>query len=182
MLAVALGFACEPLACFKSFWPLALAQQAPPAIIFHALRRLGGAVLFRSSRPSPSWGFPFWPSGLTIRRSRPPTAAAELRALVPHRIRFIWPMLFQPAFSFSGVIQRLAGRCSGLRLRAACLFQAFLASGAFTASATSYHFSRIAPPRWRGAFSQFAPVAKLGLPVLAIGSNCSSQPTAYGGG
>ena len=28
-------------------------------------------------------GAPFWPSGLTIRRSRPPTAAAELRALVP---------------------------------------------------------------------------------------------------
>ncbi len=28
-------------------------------------------------------GAPFWPSGLTVRRSRPPTAAAELRALVP---------------------------------------------------------------------------------------------------
>ena len=27
------------------------------------------------------WALPFWPSGLTIRRSRPPTAAAELRAL-----------------------------------------------------------------------------------------------------
>ena len=74
------GFACGPLACFKPFWPLALSQQARPAIIFHALRRLGGAVLFRSSRPSPSWGYPFWPSGLTVRRSRPPTAAAELRA------------------------------------------------------------------------------------------------------
>jgi len=182
LLAVALGFACEPLACFKPFWLLALSQQAPPAIIFHELRRLGGVVLFRSSRPSPSWGFPFWLSGLTVRRSRPPTAAAELRALVPHRNRFIWPMLFQPAFSFSGVIQRLVCRPSGLRLRAACFFQAFLASGPCVAAASSYHFSCAASPRWRSAFSQFAPVAKLGFPVLAIGSNCSSQPTAYGGG
>ncbi len=102
--------------------------------------------------------------------------------LVPRRSRFIWPMLFQTAFSFSGVIQRLAGRCSGLRLRAACLFQVFLATCPCAASATSYHFSCVAPPRWRSAFSQFAPVAKLGFPVLAIGSNHSSQPTAYGGG
>ncbi|WP_291220213.1 DUF1010 domain-containing protein [Dokdonella sp.] len=91
-------------------------------------------------------------------------------------------MLFPTAFSFSGVIQRLVCRFSGLRLRAVYLFQAFLASGAFTASASSYHFSCFASPRWRSAFSQFAPVAKLGFPVLAIGSNCSSQPTAYGGG
>ncbi|WP_461468513.1 DUF1010 domain-containing protein [Melaminivora sp.] len=91
-------------------------------------------------------------------------------------------MLFQTAFSFSGVIQRLAGRLSGLRLRAVCLFQAFLASGPFVASAVSYYFASIAPPRWRNAFSQFAPVVKVGLPVLAIGSNCSSQPTAYGVG
>ncbi|MGD9774727.1 DUF1010 domain-containing protein, partial [Diaphorobacter sp.] len=36
--------------------------------------------------------------------------------------------------------------------------------------------------RWRNAFSQFAPVVNFGLPVLASGSNYSSQPTAYGGG
>ena len=41
---------------FKSFWPPALVQQAPPAIIFQAVRRLRGAVLFRSLRPSSSWG------------------------------------------------------------------------------------------------------------------------------
>ncbi|QIL44054.1 DUF1010 domain-containing protein [Acidovorax sp. HDW3] len=91
-------------------------------------------------------------------------------------------MLFQTAFSFSGVIQRLACRFSGLRLRAACLFQAFLAAGPCVASASSYHFASVVPPQWRFAFSQFAPVAKLGLPVLASGSNCSSQPTAYGVG
>lgn len=45
------------------------------------MRRLGGVLLFRSSRPSLSWVFPFWRPGLTFRRSRPNTAAAELKAL-----------------------------------------------------------------------------------------------------
>ena len=149
---------------------------------FPTLRRLSGAALFRSSRPSSSWCFPSWHPGLTFRRSRPPTAASELKALVPRRNRFIHVMLFQMAFSFSGVMQRLACRFSGLRLRAVCLFQAFLAAGPCVASASSYHFASIAPPRWRFAFSQFAPFVKLGLPVLASGSNFSSQPTAFGVG
>ncbi len=68
-------------ASFKPFWPLALAQQAPQAIIFAALRRFRGPALFRGLRPSSSLGAPFRPSGLTVRRSRPPTASAELRAL-----------------------------------------------------------------------------------------------------
>ncbi|QIL44069.1 DUF1010 domain-containing protein [Acidovorax sp. HDW3] len=88
-------------------------------------------------------------------------------------------MLISTAFSFSGVMQRLAGRFSGLRLRAVCLFQAFLAAGPCVASAASYHFASVAPPRLRSVFSQFVPVTKLGFPVLAIGSNCSSQPTGY---
>jgi len=91
-------------------------------------------------------------------------------------------MVYQTAFGFSGAIQRWVCRFAGLRLRVARQFQAFLASGAFTASASSYHFCKTSPPRWRSAFSQFMPVAKLGLPVLASGSNCSSQPTAYGVG
>ena len=66
-----LGFAFWRCAYFKSFWPLALAQQAPPAIIFQALRRFRGAVLFRSLRPSSSWGFQFWLLGLTVQSSRP---------------------------------------------------------------------------------------------------------------
>ena len=66
-----LGFAFWRCAYFKPFWLLALAQQAPPAIIFQALCRLRGAVLFRSSRTSSSWGFPFWLLGLTLRSSGP---------------------------------------------------------------------------------------------------------------
>jgi len=54
-LAVFPGFACGRFACFKSFWPLALAQQAQAAIILQALRRLGGTLHSRSSRPSSSW-------------------------------------------------------------------------------------------------------------------------------
>ena len=77
------GFAFGRCVSFKHFWPLTLIGCAPIAIILQALCRLGGAALFRSSRPSSSWGFPFWRLGLTVRRSRPPTAAAELRALVP---------------------------------------------------------------------------------------------------
>ena len=88
-------------------------------------------------------------------------------------------MLFQTAFSFSGVIQRLAGRFSGLRLHSLRQFSAFWAADPFVTSVNSYHFASVAPPQWRFAFSQFAPVVKVGLPVLAIGSNCSSQPTGY---
>ena len=56
-------------------------------------------------------------------------------------------------------------------------FQAFLASSPCAASASSYHFSSIASPPWRTAFSRFAPVVNLGLPVLASGSNCAVKPT-----
>ena len=65
------GFALGRCAVFKPFWPLALAQQAPPAIILQASRRFRGAVLFRGLRPSSSWGFPFWRLGLTVQSSRP---------------------------------------------------------------------------------------------------------------
>jgi hypothetical protein len=65
------GFAFECCASFKPFWPLALAQQAPPAIIFQAVGRLRSALLFRGLRPSSSWGFPFWLLGLTGQSSRP---------------------------------------------------------------------------------------------------------------
>jgi hypothetical protein len=40
------GFALGCCASFKPFWPLALVQQALPAIIFQALRRLRGAACF----------------------------------------------------------------------------------------------------------------------------------------
>ena len=90
---------------------------------------------------------------------------------------FISPMLIQTAFNFSSVVQRLVCRFSGLRLVALRWFVVFLASGPCTASASSYYFGSAAQPRWRCAFSQFVPVAKSKLSVLASGSNISVKPT-----
>ena len=55
----------------KPFWPLALVQQALPAIFLQAVRRLGGALLFRGLRPSLIQQFLFWLLGLTVQSSRP---------------------------------------------------------------------------------------------------------------
>ena len=55
--------------------------------------------------------------------------------------------------------------------------QVFLASSRCAASVTSYHFSSSASPPWHTAFSWFAPVVNLGLPVLASGSNRAVKPT-----
>ena len=65
------GFAFGQCAGFKPFWPLAFVQQAPPAIILQAARRLRGALLFHGLRSSSIWGFPFWLLGLTGQSSRP---------------------------------------------------------------------------------------------------------------
>ena len=86
-------------------------------------------------------------------------------------------MFIKTAFNFSGVVQRLVCRFSGLRLVASRWFLIFLASGPCVASASSYCFHSAAPPRWRCAFSQFVPVAKFRLSVLASGSNISVKPT-----
>ena len=62
------------------YFPPAHASQTSSAIVFVVLRRICGAVFLRGPRPSSRLGALFWPSGLTVRRSRPPTASAELRA------------------------------------------------------------------------------------------------------
>ena len=93
------------------------------------------------------------------------------------KIRFI-----QPHVLFTGVylLKRLFVGF-GVSRRAspfgAAPVQVFLASSPCAASATSYHFSSIAPPPWRCAFSRFALVVNLGLPVLASGSNRAVKPT-----
>ena len=66
-------------------------QQAQAAIVFVVLRRLGGAVLFRSSCPSPNSGYPFWLLALTFRSSRPacggrltsPVSDCDMNAEIP---------------------------------------------------------------------------------------------------
>ena len=86
-------------------------------------------------------------------------------------------MNIQAPFTFASVHPLGVWRSLGLRLRGLRQFQAFLASSPCAASATSYHFTSIAPPPWRRAFSQFAPFAKFVLPVLVSGSNISVKPT-----
>ncbi|WP_155275774.1 DUF1010 domain-containing protein, partial [Morganella morganii] len=56
------------------------------------------------------------------------------------------------------------------------------ASSACAASASSYHSCSAAPFSWPSGFSWAAHIFKAGRSLLAFGSNCSSQPTAYGGG
>ena len=52
-----------------------------------------------------------------------------------------------------------------------------MASSPCAASATSYHFSSIAPPPWRCAFSRFAPVVNSEVSVLASVANRAVKPT-----
>ncbi|RZJ15841.1 MAG: DUF1010 domain-containing protein [Acidovorax sp.] len=94
-------------------------------------------------------------------------------------------MLYSPAFTFSSVYSFGFWCFAGLRLVPLRQFQAFLASCAYPASATSYHSASIAPLPWHGAFSWSAPVVKLAqLYGLASGSNpavkrTGLRPAAY---
>ena len=84
------SLACEKTALFKpmlyspafhfsSGYPLGFGFLAGLCLLalrqflafLQAVRRLGGAVLFRGLRPSSSWGFPFWLLWLTGQSSRP---------------------------------------------------------------------------------------------------------------
>ncbi|WP_431355846.1 DUF1010 domain-containing protein [Bacillus safensis] len=90
--------------------------------------------------------------------------------------------IYSSASPFSKVSPLGFWRFAGLRLRSLGRFQAFWASGAHPSSATCYLSCTAAPLPWRSAFAWVVPVFKSGRPLLAFGSNCSSQPTAYGGG
>ena len=157
-------------------------QQALLAIILAALRRFRGAALFSGSRPSSSLGAPFWPSGLTLRSRRPAYGGRLIWAVSPLIFLFMQAYIHSSASPLSKVSPLGFWRFAGLRLRSLGRFQAVWASGACAVSATSYHSRNAAPLPWRSAFSWAASVFKAGRPFLAFGSNCSSQPTAYGGG
>ena len=163
MFGVRSDFACAGCASFKPFWPLAVVQQALAALVFVVSGLCGH--------------FRFCALGLTRRSSRPAYCGRLILSVSRLETRFI-----QVHVLFTGIhlLKHLSAGflpCAGLRLGVLRQFQAFLASSPCAASATSYHFASIAPPPWRRAFSQFAPVVKLGFPVLASGSNCAVKPT-----
>ena len=152
-------------------------QKALAAIILAAPHRFRGSVLFPGPRPSSSQRAPFWHSGLT-RQSSGPAKGGPLTLVVSLRKT----CFIQPHVLFTGVylLKRLflgfwvSRRASPLD---AAPVQVFLASSPCAASATSYHFSSIAPPPWRCAFSRFALVVNLGLPILASVANRAVKPT-----
>ena len=57
-------------------------------------------------------------------------------------------------------------------------FEAFWASSACAASATSYPSCSAAPLSWTSGFSWAAPLSKSGRPLLAFGSNSALKRTA----
>ena len=85
---------------FKPFWPLALAQQAPPAIILAALCRFRGPALFRGLRSSSSQCSPAWLSGLT-RQSSGPAKGGPLTFTVSPLQNYLCRPAFIPAFCLS---------------------------------------------------------------------------------
>ena len=123
------------------------------------------------------WLAAVWAWVLTRQSTRTACSRRLLWFVSTTENQFISPMLFQTVFNFSSVVQRWVCRFSGLRLLASRWFVLFLASGPCAASASSYFFRSAAQPRWRCAFSQFMPVAKFRLSVLASGSNISVKPT-----
>ena len=109
-------------------------------------------------RPSPRLGAPFWPSGLTLRSSGPAFCGPLTLAVTP-----ISPSMRPATYSS-------ARPCSKA-------FQAFLASSACVASATSYPSCSAAPLSSPSAFSWAAHVFKAGRSLLAFGSNSALKRT-----
>ncbi len=111
-------------------------------------------------------------------RSPPPSApAAGYFYVSPFIFRFMQARIYSSASPFSKVSLWWFWRSAGLRLRLLGRFQAFWASGACAASATSYHSCSAAPLPWPSAFSWAAPLSKSGRFLLAFGSNPAFKPT-----
>ena len=119
---------------------------------------------------------------LTVQSSRPAYGGPLTFGVSPFIFRFMQASIYSSGSPFSQVSPLRFRRCAGLRLSALRRFQAFFASSACAVSAISYHSCSVASLPWRSAFSWAAPVFKSGRPLLAFGSNYSSQPTAFGGG
>ena len=143
------------------------------------LRRFGGAVLFRSSCPSPNPSYRFWLLALTFRSSRPAFCGRLTSPVSPLIFLFMQAYIHSSASPLSKVSPLGFWRFAGLRLRSLGRFQAFWASGACVASAASYHSCSAAPLPWPSAFSWAAPVFKSGRPLLAFGSNSALKRTGF---
>ena len=154
-------------------------QQAQAAIVWVVLRSLGGAVLFRSSCPSPNHGYPFWLLALTFRSSRPAFCGRLTLPVSPFIFRVMQAAINSSASPFSKVSPWGFWRSAGLRLRSLRQVQAFLASGARLSSSTCYLSCSAAPLPWPSAFAWVVPVFKSGRHFLAFGSNSALKRTGF---
>ena len=105
--------------------------------------------------------------------------AAYFRSLVPSYSAFMQASIYSSVSPFSELSPLGFWRSAGLRLRLLGRFQAFWASSACEASATSYHSCSAAPLPWPSAFSWAAHVFKAGRPLLAFGSNSALKRTGF---
>ena len=135
-------------------------QQAPRAIIFAALRRFRGPALFHGLRTSSRLGAPFWPSGLTLRSSGLAFSQPLILAVSPIT------RSMRAATYFS------APPCSKG-------FQAFWASSACAASATSYPSCSAAPLPWPSGFSWLRLVALRWFLVFLASDPCVASASSY---
>ena len=138
-------------------------QQAQAAMVF-VVRGLCGH-------------FRFCAVGLTRRSSRPAYCGRLILFVSPLIFLFMQAYIHSSASPLSKVSPLGFWRFAGLRLRSLGRFQAFWASGACAASATSYHSCSAAPLPWRSAFSWVACVFKSRRSLLAFGSNLAFKPT-----
>ena len=106
-----------------------------------------------------------------------PGHASHLNVSLRKFIALFKPMFMQPPFTFASVYSLGVWLCAGLRLRLLRQFQAFLAVGAYLASARSYLFASIAQLWWRGAFSGVWRFGKLAFAALAFVPNPAVKRT-----
>ncbi len=156
-------------------------QQAPPAIFLAALRRFRGPALLRGLCPSSSQGAPFWPSGLTLRSSGLAFCQPLTLAVSPLIFLFMQAYIHSSASPLSKVSPLGFWRFAGLRLRSLGRFQAFWASGACVASATSYHSCSAAPLPWPSGFPGLRTSSRPGAPFWPSGLTLRSSGPAFCG-
>ncbi len=175
------GFALGCCASFKRFWPLALVEQALPAIILQALRRLRGALLFRGLHPSSSWGFPCWLLGLTVQSSRPAFGGRLTFGVRPLRNRFIQAMLYSPAFTFSSVYSLGFLPCGGLRLGLIRFFKPFRPLAFVQQALVAIILQALRCFRGAAIFRSVRPSSSCGFPRWPLGLTVQSSCAAFCG-
>lgn len=116
-------------------------------------------------------------ASLTLRHKNPLRSGATELGVSPFIFRSMQASIYSSGSPLSKVSPLGFRPPAGLRLHVLRQFQAFLASSACAASATSYHSCSAAPLLWPSAFSWAAPLSKSGRSLLAFGSNPAFKPT-----